>query len=180
MTEFVISDQHFGHNNVIKYCNRPFYGVEHMEDMMIERWNEVVTWSDTVYILGDFAFCSASRAQEILSRLTGSKVFVWGNHDRGRETAYCKVPGVTGTDFIRKKYNGKSIVMTHYPFESFREDYHFHGHTHGQSVHKHNRFDVGVDSVAKHGGVYAPIVLDKAIELCNDLNYLHNTTLERY
>jgi calcineurin-like phosphoesterase family protein len=50
-----------------------------------------------------------------------------GNHDRGRENAYCKVPGVTGTDFIRKKHNGKSIVMTHYPFEPFREDYHFHG-----------------------------------------------------
>jgi calcineurin-like phosphoesterase family protein len=76
--EFVISDQHFGHNNVIKYCNRPFVDTYAMELAMIDSWNEVVTWSDTVYVLGDFAFCSSSHAQEILSKLTGSKVFVWG------------------------------------------------------------------------------------------------------
>ena len=48
MKYFFTSDSHFHHANIIKYCNRPFSSVEEMNQVMIERWNEVVKPDDVV------------------------------------------------------------------------------------------------------------------------------------
>ncbi len=39
---FFTGDEHFGHKNVIKYCNRPFSDVDEMDREIIKRHNEVV------------------------------------------------------------------------------------------------------------------------------------------
>lgn len=52
---FFTSDTHFGHANIINLCKRPFRDVNHMNDMLVENWNSVVTDDDTVFYLGDFA-----------------------------------------------------------------------------------------------------------------------------
>ena len=47
------SDVHFFfHKNIIKYSNRPFNDVNHMNDSLINNWNSVVGENDTVYSLG--------------------------------------------------------------------------------------------------------------------------------
>lgn len=77
---FFTSDQHYWHNNVIRYCARPHASVEEMNEAMVNGWNEVVDDSDTVYNLGDFSL--AFRAVEVYPfRLKGSKILVPGNHD---------------------------------------------------------------------------------------------------
>lgn len=74
------SDQHYWHNNVIRYCTRPHASVEEMNEDMVRKWNEIVRPEDTVYVLGDFSL--AFRAVETFSqRLMGTKVLVPGNHD---------------------------------------------------------------------------------------------------
>jgi calcineurin-like phosphoesterase family protein len=52
--KFFSSDPHFWHNNVIKYCMRPYTTVEEMNEDMVNKWNEVVAPEDEVYNLGDF------------------------------------------------------------------------------------------------------------------------------
>ena len=46
---FLIADTHFFHENVIKYCNRPFKSIEEMNQTMIKNWNEMVDDNDIIY-----------------------------------------------------------------------------------------------------------------------------------
>lgn len=44
------ADTHFGHANIIRFCDRPFTDIEAMNESLIANWNRKVTNSDTVYI----------------------------------------------------------------------------------------------------------------------------------
>lgn len=79
---FYISDTHLGHSGIIRYDNRPFMNVDEMDETIIQRWNDVVSDADTVYVLGDFSWYKEDKTLEILNRLSGRKVLIKGNHDR--------------------------------------------------------------------------------------------------
>lgn len=53
MKVFFTGDLHFGHENVLKFDNRPFTTVEEMDAELIRRWNNKVSNEDLVYVLGD-------------------------------------------------------------------------------------------------------------------------------
>ena len=76
-----ISDLHFGHNNIIRFDNRPFQSVEEMDETLISNWNNKINKNDTVYILGDISWYPKDKTAEILSTLKGNKYLLTGNHD---------------------------------------------------------------------------------------------------
>ena len=88
MKIFVIADTHFGHENIIKYCNRPFKTVKEMDEAMIKNWNETVTNKDVVIHLGDFGIGSKEYISSIVKRLNGKKILIMGNHDNWSEQTY--------------------------------------------------------------------------------------------
>ena len=45
---YFIADTHFGHENVIKFCDRPFACADEMNEALISNWNERVNGNDTV------------------------------------------------------------------------------------------------------------------------------------
>ena len=53
---FFTADTHFGHENVIWMCERPYRDIDEMNEVMISAWNERVSGNDTVYIVGDLFF----------------------------------------------------------------------------------------------------------------------------
>jgi len=79
---WLISDTHFGHENIIKYCDRPFANAKEMDEFMETAWNETVADDDTVYHLGDVYFAGKS-GRDIVPRLKGRKKLILGNHDKG-------------------------------------------------------------------------------------------------
>lgn len=78
---FFISDPHFGHANIIRYCDRPFKDVQEMNETLIKNWNDTVNPDDIIFILGDIAFGGAATFEEIVPKLNGRKYLVLGNHD---------------------------------------------------------------------------------------------------
>jgi len=116
---FVIADTHFGHKNIIKYCDRPFKDVEEMDKALIDNWNSCVNDGDIVYVLGDFSFYSKSKTKEILDKLKGCKVLIKGNHDRGRTNTWWKNVGFI--DVYSKPLElwvgETTYILTHEPIE---------------------------------------------------------------
>jgi calcineurin-like phosphoesterase family protein len=97
MSVWFTSDTHFGHENIIKYCDRPFDSVEEMDEALVSNWNEVVGHNDLVYHLGDFTLGGADAANDYFGRLNGYIHILgnWWHHDR------CWLPPLTGRTIFR-------------------------------------------------------------------------------
>lgn len=137
---FYIADTHFGHENIMKYDNRPFMSVEEMDRAIIFNWNKAVGKDDTVYVLGDVSWYSraSGKTSKILDKLNGNKILIRGNHDNRlsdidkkyfSQIMDCAIitDNSTGAD-------GAKIVLCHYPIPFYQNmphgDYHFYGHVH--------------------------------------------------
>lgn len=82
MTIYFTADHHFGHQNIIDYCSRPFANVAEMNAALIANWNAVVGSDDTVHVLGDVAMGRREDSLRLIGRLAGTKILYPGNHDR--------------------------------------------------------------------------------------------------
>lgn len=171
---FVTSDTHFGHENIIRYCERPFKDARSMNESLIERWNNRVGVDDTVYFLGDFAMGPGVDDNFIvrtLKRLNGTINVLPGNHDQ----KYKKCSGLEkiivdsglsieilspGHEF---GHEGTVFVMSHYPPENREEGkIYLHGHKHGKEQLIQYQYDIGVDM---YGG---------PVQITGDLRYLND------
>ena len=81
MKTWFTADTHFGHENIIKYCDRPFKSLHRMNQVLTKNWNSRIKPDDLVIFLGDFCFRGKSKAEKYLSKLNGHITFVKGNHD---------------------------------------------------------------------------------------------------
>lgn len=160
---YFTSDLHFGHKNIINYCNRPFSSVEEMNEKLIENWNSVVKPNDIVYNLGDFSFHSDPR--QFTERLNGEHHLILGNHDRIGQLNRCNFASIKHYNEI--KIDGIKIVLFHYPMISWNGSFHgswqLYGHCHGTNkIILDNSMDVGVDC-----NNYLPISFDEIKEKFN-------------
>lgn len=155
MKVWVTSDLHFGHANIMKFNpdTRKYKDVEHMNSEMIRQWNLSVMPDDTVYILGDVAFCNAQKATAIVRSLNGNKILVAGNHD----SKLIKDPSFRSSfkeihQYLSINHNGSRVSMFHYPIHEWdqchRGAIHLHGHVHGNvtGLEKYRVRDAGMDA----------------------------------
>ncbi|MCC9021718.1 metallophosphoesterase [Bacillus nakamurai] len=142
-TNWFISDPHFGHKNIIKYegDKRPFTDTEHMDNVMIENFNNTVNEGDTVFWLGDMFFCNSKRIEYIVSRLKKTRnILIRGNHDKGiSDTKFKRL----GFDPHRMYLYENTIILTHEPISQVNmnrliKDFNIccnvHGHTHSDET----------------------------------------------
>jgi len=162
---FFCSDLHLGHNNIIKYCNRPFANAYEMDNALIHNWNSVITPDDVVYYLGDFCFSprgvDEKVAENYLRRLNGHIHFIKGNHDKPASKIYTQFSSFHNC-YLEIAVEGQDITLCHYALRVFNKSHHgswhLYGHSHGTLPDDPNSlsFDVGVDC---HN--YFPISLDQ-------------------
>ena len=147
------SDTHFGHDNIRRYCNRPFSTLDEMNSKMIVNWNSRVKKEDTVFFLGDFCFKNSAggkkgegtqvKSVEWENKLNGKIIFIKGNHDKNNSTK-------TIIENMVIIYGGRRIFMCHKP-EHFNKKYPitFCGHVHEKwkvkQVGNVILYNVGVD-----------------------------------
>lgn len=151
---FFTSDCHWGHSNIIKFCNRPFSSVEEMNEGLIERWNEVVKPGDIVWSLGDFAFMPYDNIVEIIKRLNGNLHMVLGNHDQkiAQNRKELLESGLVKEirDYKELSWNKQRICLFHYGQRAWNGSHYgswqLFGHTHGDMEPYGKSVDVGVDS----------------------------------
>jgi len=139
------ADTHFGHENIIKYCDRPFEDVQEMDAELIRRWNVCVKPDDKVYHLGDFCW---GDKKKYLSRLNGQITVLKGSHDKDFSALH--LDSMLTISPIKDEYgNPRSIVMCHYAMRSWHHSHyaswHLFGHHHGRLEPYGLSFDVGVD-----------------------------------
>lgn len=80
-TRWFTSDNHFGHRNIIKYCNRPYADVDEMNQKLANSWRELVGVDDEVWIIGDVCMGDKTKTLPLVGSLPGIKHLITGNHD---------------------------------------------------------------------------------------------------
>ncbi len=183
---FFTSDLHFGHKNIIKYCDRPYKNTHEMNKDLIERWNDVVKPDDTVINLGDVCF---GNPEKYLSRLNGRHILIIGNHDKKRfsklyDEAY---------NYTSIKIGTYNVFLHHRPIgvkdplergrDIYRDiirlskdyDYIVCGHIHEKWVSNKRNLNVGVDVWG-----FSPIPSSSIVEALNSMSKLpYGKELER-
>lgn len=154
MSIYFTSDTHFGHKNIIQYCDRPFANTHEMERVLVRNWNDKVLPTDTVYHLGDFAFAKRSEVERLLAELNGTKVLIKGNHDSSQTRGARGWAAVVPSLRICLHMLGE-VLLQHKPGKAM-----LHGHTHSGPLERLNgrSLDVGADAWD-----YAPVSLEEVI-----------------
>lgn len=160
MTDYITSDIHFGHKNIMSFCpeSRARFksDVDFMNEQIVKEWNQVVTPEDHTYILGDVSFMNWEKTVAYVRRLNGTKTLVKGNHDhklvQSKEFRDCFIEI---QDYKTITVDKVRVSMFHYPIcewdQMHRGAVHFHGHTHGNKtgLEGSRALDVGMDVTGK-------------------------------
>lgn len=138
---YFISDTHFNHKNIIRYCDRPFEDVKEMNETMITYWNKTVKPNDTVYHLGDFSLCNKSSSELIARKLNGKKILIRGNHDKRSDKWFLDI----GFNKVCKKLRIGNYLLSHRPIKNLKVGLiNIHGHIHNNEVQLDTRFHINV------------------------------------
>lgn len=173
MTTFLTADTHFGHKNIIRFCDRPFADTEEMQRVIISNWNSIVHPRDIVWHLGDFGIgLTDAETLELFQQLNGTIKLVIGNHDVDRKgrliQSLARLPWATPpTHHAEIKHDKKRIILSHYAGLTWNNAHHgsyqAFGHSHGQLKSLPRSIDVGVDAQN-----FRPISVDEFIRQADE------------
>lgn len=136
--KYFTSDWHIGHENVIKFSDRPFKSIEAMNQTIIDMVLDTVKKGDEIFFLGDLGY-SPEPLERLFKNLPKRVNFNWviGNHDK-KLLSYFKQK-CNRIDFIQETVvkideEKQRVVMCHYPMltwnQSHRNAWLLFGHHH--------------------------------------------------
>lgn len=152
-----ISDHHFGHENIIDYCQRPFGSVKEMDRYMLALLLEAENQGKAIFHLGDIAWDPKSFLGHGGPFAHPNRhTFIAGNHDRVGEKTYTsyyrqafgQVIGdsedwTTNTLVVQDQLDGQpvKVLLSHDPQKDLQGcDYNLYGHHHNNIQTDPNRY----------------------------------------
>ena len=150
MSIYFTSDWHWGHDNIIKLCGRPFLNTDEMNLTIINNINNCLSKNDVLYVIGDVAFKSRSDLDNLFSLIRKDITIhlIVGNHDTRKVYRYFRNVYFGYKDIkIKEQY----ITLCHFPMTSYKKSHfdawHLYGHHHWNTNDqlKGKRMNVCVD-----------------------------------
>lgn len=165
---FVTSDEHYGHENIIRYVNRPFSSVEEQTVKLIQKHNAVVGPNDHTWHLGDIFWRTfpVERALWVMRQLNGTHSLVLGNHDelvQENTILQSMFQEIVDLKFLYvPNLKKQRLVLCHYAMRIWRDSHkgawHLYGHSHAEAKEHGLSFDIGVDNPVCN---YAPMSMEQ-------------------
>lgn len=132
---WIISDTHFNHPAIRKYCNRP----DDCDSLMRLYMRRMIADDDILIHLGDVIFDNPTSLKEMLAQYKFTKILVRGNHDSKSDNWYLD----NGFDLVTNMLQIKDVIFTHIPidmnayfFQQNNIKYNVHGHLHNTDYRK--------------------------------------------
>jgi calcineurin-like phosphoesterase family protein len=151
---WVVADTHWGHNNIVRFCDRP---AGH-DRLMVARWAETVPADGVVLHLGDLMYRGGRSwfRDKIAPQLTGrEKLLLKGNHDKQTVSYYASC-GFKVVEPFSIPYGNGLVEFDHYPYPSDEKApknvLRVHGHIHT------NGYARGVPTRERHVNVGAEVL----------------------
>ena len=154
---WIISDTHFNHDNIVKYCGRP----ENHTQLIEDNWFAAIAADDTVLHLGDLFMGPRRDSLTILERLPGRKHFIKGNHDKQPDRLYADLGWKRVEDFVYFRDGNYRILFSHYPDTEHLADWtvNIHGHIHNNGYPEGTDFNRDYRNVSIEVMDYKPVKL---------------------
>ena len=176
--QWVVSDTHFGHANILGFVNsktgrhvRSFSSVQEMDETIIENWNKTVKPNDIVYHLGDVVI--NKKFLDLVDRCNGTKHLILGNHDMFFDMYRLYFKKIYA---MRIAYKPFKHIMTHIPIHSDSVDrvgFNLHGHIHENSINDPRYRNICVDFPGDDyypANNYTPLNLVEVLENMKKVN----------
>ena len=161
------SDLHLGHENIIRYTNRPFASVEAMDAAIYANWRNVVSEEGTLVFVGDVAMRRAVSEETWRRVREGAgkrKLLVAGNHDL-TGSGSLRVAGFDQVSSLLCLKGDPPIVCTHLPLASLPDGWvNVHGHTHDEPPQRSAHINVSLEQLD-----YQPVSLERVRTLAREL-----------
>ena len=122
---YYIADCHFFHGALNDRMDvRGFSSPEEMNEYMIKKWNDKVTDTDTVIVIGDLSLGKAPQTNELLKRLKGKICLITGNHDKYLKSPEFDLSRFEWVDNYREITDSqRQVVLSHYPILFYNGQY---------------------------------------------------------
>ncbi|EJM99988.1 hypothetical protein [Phyllobacterium sp. YR531] len=150
MANWYSADPHFGHENIIRFCQRPFRSVHEMDAAILANYAKHIGPRDDFWIIGDLSHGrqtdKAGYLKSLFEQVPGRKHLVVGNHDNRQIKA---LGWASVQELIEIKDGEQSLTLCHYPMITWnharRGALQLFGHVHQHWQGSRNSINVGVD-----------------------------------
>lgn len=153
------ADPHFGRENILRTCARPFVTVQEMNARILCEYQRRIRPEDDFYLLGDLAHKTSTcdEAAFWFDQIPGRKHLIRGNHDLEAVTS---LPWESVRTYHEMSVGGVNLVLHHYPMITWNQaasgSVHLFGHVHTNWPGSCRSVNVGVDACD-----YAPVSVEE-------------------